>query len=150
MNKFLFLENIDYLCIMRYNTIKKNFMISDEVFDDQGYIQALRDKRREYRNKNSIRNRYNPQHILKRYLYSAKKRNILFELTEDQFFNTISQPCYYCGKNNSNGVDRLDSSNGYVIDNILPCCGMCNKMKYTHTIDEFISQVKRIYDLHCK
>lgn len=27
------------------------------------------------------------------------------------------------------GLDRINNSKGYTIDNIVPCCGNCNKLK---------------------
>lgn len=45
---------------------------------------------------------------------------------------------------NANGIDRIDSTKCYEIDNCLPCCEMCNRMKLTSTQQEFINQCKKI------
>jgi len=35
------------------------------------------------------------------------------------------------------GVDRIDNDRGYSIDNIVPCCGVCNGVRAkTFTVDE--------------
>lgn len=60
-----------------------------------------------------------------------------FELTKEQFYNLISQPCYYCGDKEKefNGIDRIDSQKGYIIDNCVTCCEYCNKMKLDYTTE---------------
>lgn len=85
----------------------------------------------------------------------------------------VFQPCHYCGrkdvknrahnfiKNNAflhpsseelerfrvemNGVDRIDSSRGYDVENCLPCCGMCNRMKNSHPQNLFLDHIRRVY-----
>lgn len=44
-----------------------------------------------------------------------------------------------------NGIDRLNSSKGYTLKNIFPCCSMCNYMKLDFTEKEFLTQIKLIY-----
>lgn len=96
--------------------------------------------------------------IFKVYQDGSKSRNIEWCLTNDQFLELIYQDCYYCGnppevrnrdkstdKEMVNGIDRIDSSKGYVFDNCVPCCTMCNYMKQSYTIDNFLDQVKKIY-----
>lgn len=67
-------------------------------------------------------------------------------LTVSEFENLLSQPCTYCGTNEKIGVDRSDSSLGYSLENAVPCCFMCNIMKHAHSLDSFITQIKRIHD----
>ena len=43
-----------------------------------------------------------------------------------------------------NGVDRTDSTKGYVPDNVLPCCQMCNFMKGSVPPNTFIHHVEQI------
>ena len=42
------------------------------------------------------------------------------------------------------GIDRKDSSIGYVSDNVVPCCEHCNMMKASLSINEFLSHIDRI------
>jgi hypothetical protein len=101
------------------------------------------------------------------YVQRAKrhKKELAFELTKEEFKNIITQQCHYCGcegsegflpKPNtngifkSNGIDRIDSSLGYVSANCVPCCTICNKMKLDLSYDEFINHVKRIYNAFAK
>ena len=67
-----------------------------------------------------------------RYITDAINRNWSFDLTEDQFVNIISQKCVHsCTECSSTGIDRVDSSKGYTVDNVQPMCGRHNKMKLT-------------------
>jgi len=102
----------------------------------------------------------NMRNAITNYKHSAKRRNIKWELTEEQFAKITQQNCYYCGakpsniarkkENNGdyiyNGIDRLDNTKGYTIDNVVPCCFMCNQAKHNHTLQEFKEWVKRAYD----
>lgn len=44
-----------------------------------------------------------------------------------------SKPCFYCqlplGKTGI-GLDRIDNARGYVDGNVLPCCTLCNYVRY--------------------
>ncbi|HLX52952.1 MAG TPA: hypothetical protein VKR58_03375, partial [Aquella sp.] len=69
--------------------------------------------------------------------YSAKERKLLFTLTLEEYTKLLAALCYYCNnvlkKNEEHGIglDRIDNSKdrGYTIDNVLPCCGTCNKIR---------------------
>ena len=94
------------------------------------------------------------------YQIAAKKRGIEYNLTEEQFANITKQNCYYCGilpnqisnqgrHNGSyihNGIDRVDNTKGYSIDNVVPCCKTCNIAKNTSTLQEFKDWIIKIYN----
>lgn len=98
--------------------------------------------------------------IFQRYISQAKRRNIEFSISLDEFKNLISQSCYYCGEHPNhisktkfssykyNGLDRLDSSKGYIKENIVTCCGVCNTMKMDDALPNFLSKIKSIYEKH--
>lgn len=74
---------------------------------------------------------------------SAKKRNLTFEITRDQFISLIIQDCHYCGSkppvdSGRNGCDRVDNLVGYLMANLVPCCFTCNQMKGKRGQVEFI------------
>jgi hypothetical protein len=84
------------------------------------------------------------------YVRNAKKRNIEFKITKENFENMVTSPCYYCGflpenlyskenKYNSkiNGIDRINSSLGYIDKNIVSCCKICNRFKMDMSFEEF-------------
>ena len=79
---------------------------------------------------------------------NAKGRNIDFNLTEEQVDDLINKPCFYCGKEHSDGIDRLDSTKPYTIDNCVPCCSICNRMKNKFSLEVFLDKVEKIHNLH--
>lgn len=84
------------------------------------------------------------KHAYQSYKRSAKERNLEFHLTYEQFVEKFwGKVCFYCGANSS-GIDRLDSSKGYIYGNMVTCCTQCNYMKRDYTKEEFINQCIRI------
>lgn len=99
-----------------------------------------------------------------RYKSDAKKYDRVFELSLEQFKNITSSDCFYCSSKPSrpfkrpysntstkdcdvymcNGVDRVDSSIGYLFENCVPCCTTCNYMKLDLKQEDFISHVHKI------
>ena len=101
------------------------------------------------------------------YKRAAKRRNLEFNLTREQIKELTQQNCYYCGEtpkqisiNNSdkligkgeewskyiyNGIDRKDNDKGYIIENCVPCCKICNRAKSVMFIEEFKNWIKKIY-----
>lgn len=79
----------------------------------------------------------------KRYRYAvrnARYENREFTLTEAQYVELIAKPCFYCTgplPETGRGLDRIDNSRGYHIDNVLPCCTQCNNTRNTfYTVEE--------------
>lgn len=82
----------------------------------------------------------NFREILRSYKRGAKNRSYEFNLSEDQFRDIIGRNCFYCGippmqvtsfKNSNgpytyNGIDRVNNSKGYTLDNCVACCKKCN------------------------
>lgn len=97
--------------------------------------------------------------LLSRYKREAKMRELDWVLSEAEFETLISDVCYYCGKEPNqrflvhqqtngafvyNGIDRVDNTVGYRMDNCVSCCGTCNWWKGTMTQCGFYNQVARI------
>lgn len=92
--------------------------------------------------------------------YSAKRRGLSWELTKEQVLFITKQNCFYCDKEPSsvhrdpkyrgqyvyNGIDRVDNTRGYTIDNVVPCCEGCNRKKLTDGVDDFRDWVVRVYN----
>jgi len=94
--------------------------------------------------------------------YRSKRE---FALSHEQFYALIGDICFYCGKPPSqkikygrqedqreflyNGIDRVDSSRGYVLNNCVTCCGKCNRMKLDYDQKDFIKHIVRMA-LHMK
>lgn len=80
------------------------------------------------------------------YKVSAIKRKILWELTFIEFESFWQVPCYYCGSAiDTIGIDRKDNKLGYSINNCVSCCSKCNRMKMNLTINQFYSQINKIW-----
>ena len=91
----------------------------------------------------------------------AVRRKYEWCLTKENVKSLSKQCCFYCGcfpkqvfkyKTNSirgeyiyNGIDRIDNSRGYTIDNVVPCCGICNTMKMDMSLIDFRSQILYIF-----
>jgi len=92
------------------------------------------------------KNRYNSvEGRLGDYKSSAKQRGIGFNLTKEEFSSYWQLPCEYCGRAITTiGLDRVDSSVGYTMDNIVSCCTICNKMKLAMTKEEWLDNMLTI------
>lgn len=91
---------------------------------------------------------------------NARKRDYVWHLTDEQVAHLTKQPCYYCGTEPNqvsrskrlngvyiyNGLDRLDNTRGYTIDNVVPCCFVCNQAKRSMTVGKFESWIVRAYE----
>jgi len=91
-------------------------------------------------------------------LNCAKKRNLPWDLTNEQFDKLTQENCYYCGMSPSNrcrgsklggdfvynGLDRKNNDLGYVIENVVTCCKHCNRAKSSLSFLEFIAYIKRL------
>ncbi|MDQ1146594.1 hypothetical protein QE429_003421 [Bacillus sp. SORGH_AS 510] len=114
--------------------------------------------------------------LLIRYLYNKlkirnRKKKFLDQIISQICFSKlIMEPCYYCGLSKSNvtydkdykkkkvkdvrtdfvlyhnGIDRIDSSKGYVNGNVVPCCKYCNMAKGDRMNDEFFDWVEKVYN----
>lgn len=103
------------------------------------------------------------------YLKRQKNSNLSF----DMFFELTRKTCYYCGCEPNqqcniyttstfrrsvdyvypesfiyNGLDRIDSSKGYDVDNVLTCCKTCNFMKHVLSQQEMFSKIIEIIKYH--
>ena len=116
-----------------------------------------------------LRNRINarklPQGVAEaNYLYSAYRKRAEYNgfdflLTKDHFKELTQSNCHYCNSELSqmrktrrtddyvykyNGIDRINSSLGYIPANVVPCCAICNMMKNDLPQEVFLNHVKRI------
>jgi hypothetical protein len=79
------------------------------------------------------------------YKCGAKKRGLAFRLTLKQFAQFWKKPCTYCGSAiNTVGLDRINSARGYFLDNVAPCCTICNRMKLDYTVSNFVRYCERV------
>ena len=83
---------------------------------------------------------------LRGYKNSAKRKGLLWELSDPEAFALFQSGCFYCGLSPEplNGIDRKDSDRGYVQGNVVPCCKTCNYAKRVMGPDEFIRWIRRV------
>jgi len=100
------------------------------------------------------------RYLYRKYQCSAKNRGLTFELNKKTFRLLTQQPCHYCGvsplqvsaiNTNAttapyyhNGIDRKNSSLGYIKDNVVPCCFVCNRAKSNMGYNSFIAWLEGV------
>jgi len=100
--------------------------------------------------------------LLSSYKIHARKRNLEWNLTVQEFKDITESTCHYCGDAPSkisygssgltrdhgaytyNGIDRKNNSEGYNLENCVPCCTSCNIMKMDISYVDFIRKCKKI------
>lgn len=117
--------------------------------DGMSYTCKLchRKKVRSYRNVEGSYNFFYRR--LEKMRNKARKRGLEFTLTVAEYErlkeNTI---CFYCkDEMEVVTIDRVDNDKGYTIDNVAPCCFMCNKLKnnINFNLDEMVIIGKAIF-----
>lgn len=81
------------------------------------------------------------------YIRSARDKNLDFKISQEEFNKIVKEPCHYCNviqERGFNGIDRLDSNTGYVLDNCVSCCKTCNYMKCSLSTDVFLKRIEHI------
>jgi hypothetical protein len=103
-----------------------------------------------------------------KYLKNRMKKNArgkTWEISDKLFIELIYAVCFYCKKEpyrtvnpakdsglvqfenceiTYNGIDRVDSSLGYVTSNVVTCCFRCNRAKSDFSQTDFIEWAKLI------
>lgn len=82
---------------------------------------------------------------------SAKKRGLTFTLSYEDFVTFYQLPCHYCGDlTPSANFDRIDSSKGYGLSNVVPCCRWCNVAKNVVSQEDFYHRCQMVIDYRLK
>jgi hypothetical protein len=144
------------------NIICRNTLNINDEFDEceecRAWRQEIEDKKYYSATKNHTK-AYNDKKLTIDYKYytytnNAKIGEKEWKLTLEQCRKLFTDNCYYCGSAAMeglllNGIDRKDSLQGYLVDNCVSCCGMCNRMKLDELDDkQFISSCEHILVFH--
>jgi|688.fasta_scaffold848642_1 hypothetical protein len=79
------------------------------------------------------------------YKRGALRRGYSFNITIEQFNTFWDTSCHYCNEPIKGiGIDRIDNTIGYVHDNLISCCTLCNFMKHNTNYKEFIDRCIKI------
>ncbi len=102
--------------------------------------------------------------LLKDYRAGADKRGLDFKLSFDEFVDLMEGDCVYCGAKpelheyelqymqktiapwKHNGIDRVNTKEGYITGNVVPCCSKCNYAKHDMTEKEFKEWLSMAYE----
>ena len=80
------------------------------------------------------------------FISGATRRGLPYELTKEQFMSFWQKPCSYCGDQiETIGLDRIDNSMGYTIENVTPCCKSCNALKSNMNAADFVNRCGKVY-----
>jgi hypothetical protein len=102
--------------------------------------------------------------LLSNYKRAAKRRNLDFQLTKEEFEILTQGECHYCGSKPFtststinpnghsqilyNGIDRKDNNMGYILANCVSCCKNCNFAKYEFSYESFLAYIDRLVNFH--
>lgn len=99
------------------------------------------------------------------YKKRATKSGRVFNLTKESFFLLTQKNCFYCDSSPKNihiphhgrseksikheqytysGLDRVDSNKGYLLDNVVSSCKVCNIAKHNMSVSEFFEWIRRV------
>lgn len=86
--------------------------------------------------------------LLGLYKFCENKRNIKWELTNEQAWNLFKSNCFYCNSkpNPFNGIDRLINKENYNLKNSVPCCKICNFSKRDTDYFIWINWLEKIFE----
>lgn len=127
--------------------------------------ELIRKNRTVADNATVFRNAYNC------HLDCAQRRGYESNLSAEQYIAIIKQPCHYCGaissrkkvskskdllpldritRVSSNSADRVNNEPFYDLNNTVPCCFVCQKMKGSLSMSAFVTQSQAVanYSLH--
>jgi len=104
--------------------------------------------------------------LFSQYKSQARKRKKEFSLTKEEFALITKDICFYCdappsqsyacwrssisketvenGRYFYNGIDRVDNSVGYIKENVVACCKICNRAKGALSMPEFLNWIGNI------
>jgi len=109
----------------------------------ESHYDAINERQRQY-----YRNTVNtPLNKYKKLVHGAKNRGKEINITFEDFMGIYGMPCFYCGDEVlTSGIDRVNSSKGYVLGNIVRCCQICNRAKNNLSVKDFLSHCRKIVE----
>lgn len=108
--------------------------------------------------------------LFSRYKKSAQVRNIVWNLTKEEFLSLTLKNCYYCNNQPNqicignllsskwteqskyiyNGIDRIDNTKEYTLTNCVSCCKMCNRIKMDSNINDLFNHLQKMIEFYGK
>jgi hypothetical protein len=134
----------------------RNYRIPYDEWNEERRLKHLEGSREAYKNDPVARSkalartvdwrkRHSSQAAYNVLRNNAKVRGLKVEITRVEFERDFwLKPCFYCDSE-AKGLDRVDSSSGYLKFNIVPCCWRCNAAKNNMSLEEFKEHITKIY-----
>ena len=94
------------------------------------------------------KNKTCPERKIKGIAKYCRSKNVTFEEADrEEMKNKLSENCHYCDYKGEllNGLDRVNPTMIYDNQNTVPCCPICNCMKCTTNVDDFILNVRKVH-----
>jgi hypothetical protein len=152
-------SKVKFLCekcncetIQRLEEIKRRGTLCKKCKLKENSTEEFKYKDLELTCANVLKSRMNKRYI---------KRGLTCPLTGNEILKLVKSKCHYCNSEPSNthiykqpnfeyifyynGIDRIDSSKGYIKGNVLSCCRTCNVAKSDMNYDRFIEHINKIY-----
>ncbi len=101
---------------------------------------------------------------LGRYRKGARDRNLRWEISDGRAEILFRSRCHYCGRlpikkstlrgikartdHALGGIDRIDSSGHYTVDNTVACCAQCNYAKKHYSEKDFLEMCRLVTAKH--
>lgn len=96
--------------------------------------------------------------VLHQYQKGAATRGLTWNLSSDDFRRLTALDCHYCGAAPGqvrttapssgsyvyNGLDRMDNTRGYELDNVCPACRPCNFAKKDMPYEDWMAWIARL------
>lgn len=97
--------------------------------------------------------------VIATYKENARRRGLLFSLSDEGMRGLLAGRCYYCDSPPSsvrtsksrrasityNGIDRLNNAGGYTSENVVSCCAACNFAKREMSVEQFLQHIAKIF-----
>lgn len=138
------------LCMTHYSRHRRNG--SPYIVQTVGKKAMSQDPSKSYVNRNDLIGKYKRR---------ARRKELDWQLSVEMCENLFKSTCFYCGVEPKqvhgdyretcegyiyNGIDRVDNSVGYVKENVVACCKVCNRAKEQTSLKEFMDYFSRIVD----
>jgi len=107
--------------------------------------EAFKKRKSDYDKARHASHKHDIEYKIKEIKIGARKRGIEWhdDMTDEVCRDKLTGPCFFCGvhiRDEIIGIDRMDSSKGYSVDNCSGCCEKCNRMKMALDVQTFLEQ----------
>ena len=98
--------------------------------DIDGLSSECRKCKSDYKKQWYQLNKHLPEIRHRGFISQARQRNLDNTLSKQEYIDLLDNCCFYCemdiSSETGSGLDRLNNDRGYHLDNVVPCCRICN------------------------